>query len=88
MGCAAGVVRCPAGLPPLPAASADTHACSPQLPALPAARPAPSTHACPQIILHPKWGSSVYPASLFAKAPLPAVQQAIAEAVAALKDSL
>jgi hypothetical protein len=41
-----------------------------------------------QIILHPKWGSSVYPASMFAKAPLPAVQQAIAEAVAALKDSL
>lgn len=42
----------------------------------------------PQIILHPKWGSSVYPASMFAKAPLEAVQQAINEAVAELKDRL
>lgn len=41
-----------------------------------------------QIILHPKWGSSVYPASMFAKAPLEAVTAAIDEAVAALKDSL
>lgn len=41
-----------------------------------------------QIILHPRWGSSVYPASLFAKAPLEAVQQAIDATVAALKDKL
>ena len=30
-----------------------------------------------QVVLHPQWGSSVYPASLFAKAPLEAVQQAV-----------
>jgi hypothetical protein len=41
-----------------------------------------------QIILHPKWGSSVYPASMFAKAPLEAVTAAIHYAVAALKDRL
>ena len=41
-----------------------------------------------QIILHPRWGSSVYPASMFAKAPLEAVRQAIDEAVAELKDRL
>lgn len=41
-----------------------------------------------QIILHPKWGSSVYPASIFAKAPLAAVTAAIDDAVAALKDRL
>ncbi|KAL4855255.1 ATP-dependent RNA helicase DDX1 [Chlorella vulgaris] len=40
------------------------------------------------IILHPKWGSSVYPASIFAKAPLAAVTAAIDDAVAALKDRL
>lgn len=48
-------------------------------------------HACqprPQIILHPRWGSSVYPASMFAKAPLEAVRQAIDEAVAELRDRL
>ncbi|KAL4427793.1 hypothetical protein ABPG75_001882 [Micractinium tetrahymenae] len=43
---------------------------------------------CCKITLHPKWGSSVYPASMFAKAPLEAVRAAIDEAVAALKDSL
>lgn len=32
-----------------------------------------------QVVLHPRWGSAVYPASLFAKAPLEAVQQAIRE---------
>lgn len=40
-----------------------------------------------QIILHPRWGSSVYPASMFTKAPLDAVQVAVAGAVAALKDT-
>ena len=35
---------------------------------------------CCKIILHPKWGSSVYPASMFAKAPLDAVEEAIAGA--------
>ncbi|KAI3429551.1 hypothetical protein D9Q98_005639 [Chlorella vulgaris] len=43
---------------------------------------------CCKIILHPKWGSSVYPASIFAKAPLAAVTAAIDDAVAALKDRL
>lgn len=37
-----------------------------------------------QIVLHPQWGSSVYPATIFAKAPLAAVQAAIAGAEAAL----
>lgn len=32
---------------------------------------------CCKIILHPKWGSSVYPASIFAKAPVEEVQRAI-----------
>ncbi len=41
-----------------------------------------------QIILHPKWGSNVYPASLFAKAPAAVVVAAIDEAVAALRDRL
>lgn len=36
-----------------------------------------------QIILHPKWGSSVYPASIFAKAPLEAVTEALRKAEAA-----
>jgi hypothetical protein len=41
-----------------------------------------------QVILHPKWGSSVYPASLFAKAPLEVLTAAIDEAVAALAGRL
>lgn len=41
-----------------------------------------------QIILHPCWGSSVYPASLFAKAPVAAVTEAIDAAVAQLRGSL
>ena len=36
-----------------------------------------------QILLHPEWGTSVYPASLFAKAPLETVQEAIKHAAAA-----
>ncbi|GAQ88723.1 hypothetical protein KFL_004540080 [Klebsormidium nitens] len=32
---------------------------------------------CCKVILHPKWGSSVYPATLFAKAPLEVVLEAI-----------
>ncbi|GAB4816225.1 hypothetical protein N2152v2_003271 [Parachlorella kessleri] len=35
---------------------------------------------CCKVVLHPRWGSSVYPASLFAKAPLEAVQQAVKRA--------
>lgn len=30
-----------------------------------------------KIVLHPEWGSSIYPASLFAKAPLNIIIQAI-----------
>lgn len=33
---------------------------------------------CCKVILHPKWGSSVYPASMFAKAPVEAVLESIA----------
>ena len=32
---------------------------------------------CMQVILHPKWGGNVYPASLFAKAPADKLQAAI-----------
>jgi hypothetical protein len=39
---------------------------------------------CCKIVLHPRWGSSVYPASLFARAPLAAVAGALASAEAAL----
>jgi hypothetical protein len=39
---------------------------------------------CCKIVLHPRWGSSVYPASLFARAPLQAVTAALAAAEAAL----
>ena len=37
---------------------------------------------CCKIVLHPRWGSSVYPATLFARAPVEAVAAAIEEAVA------
>jgi len=33
---------------------------------------------CCSVLLHPRWGSSVYPASFFAKAPLDEVEHAIA----------
>eukprot|EP00879_Flechtneria_rotunda_P026377 GHRR01028121.1.p2 GENE.GHRR01028121.1~~GHRR01028121.1.p2 ORF type:complete len:150 (+),score=51.42 GHRR01028121.1:319-768(+) len=32
---------------------------------------------CCKIVLHPRWGSSVYPATLFTKAPVEALQTAI-----------
>jgi hypothetical protein len=32
-----------------------------------------------QVILHPKWGSSIYPSSLFTKAPVEDLLQAIKE---------
>jgi hypothetical protein len=35
---------------------------------------------CCKILLHPKWGSAVYPASLFVRAPLEEVKEAILEA--------
>ena len=35
---------------------------------------------CCQVVLHPTWGSAVYPASLFAKAPVSALRDAIASA--------
>ena len=35
---------------------------------------------CSQVLLHPNWGSSVYPATLFTKAPLEKLQEAIAAA--------
>ena len=41
---------------------------------------------CCKIVLHPRWGSAVYPATLFARAPLGEVQEAIRlveEAIAA-----
>lgn len=45
-------------------------------------QPAPSAL---QVVLHPQWGSAVYPASLFAKAPLEAVRQAIRDTEAELR---
>ena len=35
---------------------------------------------CCKVILHPQWGSAVYPASLFTKAPVSALRDAIAVA--------
>ena len=35
---------------------------------------------CCKVVLHPRWGSAVYPATLFARAPLPALQAAVAAA--------
>lgn len=32
---------------------------------------------CCKVVLHPKWGTSVYPATLFARAPREAVEAAI-----------
>jgi hypothetical protein len=32
-----------------------------------------------QVVLHPKWGSSIYPATMFTKAPLEELQMAIQE---------
>lgn len=41
---------------------------------------------CCKIVLHPRWGSSVYPASIFAKAPVEDVQEAINHAEKAVAD--
>jgi hypothetical protein len=38
-----------------------------------------------QIVLHPRWGSAVYPATLFTKAPLRPLLDAIKEAEAELQ---
>ncbi|KAH7620857.1 putative Cobalamin trafficking protein CblD [Nannochloris sp. 'desiccata'] len=43
---------------------------------------------CCKIILHPKWGSSVYPASMFAKAPLEVVHAAMKAAEKELAEVL
>lgn len=40
---------------------------------------------CCKIVLHPRWGSAVYPATLFAKAPLQLLLEAIKEAEAELQ---
>eukprot|EP00240_Pyramimonas_obovata_P007094 CAMPEP_0118921606 /NCGR_PEP_ID=MMETSP1169-20130426/829_1 /TAXON_ID=36882 /ORGANISM="Pyramimonas obovata, Strain CCMP722" /LENGTH=157 /DNA_ID=CAMNT_0006862357 /DNA_START=194 /DNA_END=667 /DNA_ORIENTATION=+ len=34
---------------------------------------------CCKVILHPKWGSSIYPATMFTKAPVQDLQEAIKE---------
>jgi len=39
---------------------------------------------CCKIVLHPQWRSAVYPASMFTKAPLDDLKQAINEAEKAL----
>ena len=43
---------------------------------------------CCKIVLHPRWGSNVYPASMFAKAPPEAVAAALQRAEAALAERL
>lgn len=40
---------------------------------------------CCKVVLHPKWGTSVYPATLFARAPAEAVKEAIEGAEQQLK---
>lgn len=41
---------------------------------------------CCTIVLHPHWGSSVYPASIFTKAPVGIVQEVIAQVEAMLRN--
>lgn len=41
---------------------------------------------CCSVLLHPSWGSSVYPASFFAKAPVDVVVRAITEHAGRLRD--
>ena len=40
---------------------------------------------CCKVVLHPQWGSAVYPASLFTKAPLDALRAAVADAERAIR---
>jgi vitamin B12 transporter len=42
---------------------------------------------CCKVALHPRWGSSVYPASLFTKAPAEAAEVALAEAARELREA-
>eukprot|EP00775_Hariotina_reticulata_P004124 gene4124-4370_t len=42
---------------------------------------------CCKIVLHPRWGSAVYPATLFTKAPLQDLLSAVKEAEAMLQGS-
>lgn len=42
---------------------------------------------CCKIILHPKWGSAVYPATMFTKAPIEHVLTAIAQTESELSNS-
>jgi hypothetical protein len=44
-----------------------------------------SVHLLLQIVLHPRWGSAVYPATLFTKAPLQPLLDAIKETEAELQ---
>lgn len=45
----------------------------------------PGSWVAVQIVLHPRWGSAVYPATLFTKAPLAALLEAVKEAEAMLQ---
>jgi hypothetical protein len=40
---------------------------------------------CCKVVLHPKWGSAVYPASVFAKAPREVFVEVVAEAEAEIR---
>ena len=40
---------------------------------------------CCKVVLHPQWGSAVYPASIFARAPREALLRAVAETEADFK---
>lgn len=40
---------------------------------------------CCKVVLHPQWGSAVYPASLFTKAPVEALRAAVADAERAIR---
>lgn len=45
---------------------------------------ATSNAGCCKVVLHPRWGSAVYPASIVTKAPLEATLRALESAAAAL----
>jgi hypothetical protein len=92
VGCGAGpgqaaCTRVPAqrhagsSLPPAAACTAGAGGALPFCAGPPAASPSPPP---PQIVLHPKWGSSVYPASLFTRAPADVLLAAINEVQQAL----
>ncbi|KXZ56956.1 hypothetical protein GPECTOR_1g862 [Gonium pectorale] len=65
----------------LPMIHTDLNNVYPEVPALSVLMGYQTANAgCCKVLLHPVWGSAVYPASLFTEAPLEALQAAIEDA--------